>query len=282
MPCVFRKPNGLLCGAEVGINRLGNPFTFCISCSNHIYEMNKEKYTKINYTKLTFCNFVGNMADTKLPYRCLATGTINGFCTYHSKLENNVVSPNTELSNTDVAIVKNTPVKNTPIKNITPNKNETPKNITPVKNTPVKNKQVSVDSHNNANQVKQELAKLDESDPEDFGVNDVINKLKENKKPVAQKESNKSKSNADDGDETNIETNSVKDDDFEDAAKAKKAEEKAAKKAAKAELLVKIAEKEARRAAKEAAKKEAEEKKEESSEESSEKSKKEKPKKSKK
>jgi len=262
MPCTYRKADGTVCGAEVNNQANGKPFSLCKSCSDSVSKETRERRFKTMNRGVVLCNYVGYMPDaTRLPYKCIAGANQSGFCFHHSKFVNTSVAP-------------------------TPSDNNGQNNKAPVAQ--------------NKNFVKGQLVKLDESEPEDFGVTDVINKLKENKKALSDAKnaqtkaaepknaeskvtdsknaesknvetktpkSSKSKIAADDDligsdDDVNIEIAKINEDDL----KAKKAEEKAARKAEKAKLLEKIAAKEARKKAREEAAKKLEES--ESSEES--------------
>lgn len=268
MPCPFKKPDGTICGAEVGMRSNGTPFVICRNCDMaNKYKTNNFNTRQFPKPNVTFCNFVGNMVDTKLPYRCIATANDSGFCNYHSKPINNPVIVNNGTNNR----VNITPAK--------PAVNNATKVESAKQNTPK-------DAKSDNKQVKNQLAKLDESDAENFGVEDVINKLKENKPATTTAESSKESSKTEqktesskkkskkggiiDDDETNIEPTVIDSeelDEIEDDEKTKKAAEKAAKKAAKAEALAKIAAKEAKKTAK--AKKAAEKEDSSSSSESS-------------
>jgi len=258
MPCSYRKTDGTLCGAEVGNRLNGTPYMFCRTCDSAMNKANYEKrFTKVNVvTPLSICNYVGNMPDTKLPYRCLATSTASGFCVHHAKTGTIAPAP----VNTGAPVFTGATV----------NTSAAPTNIgarNAAKPAPVKvDPKVDSKDPKGDKQVKNQLAKLDESDVETFGVDDVINKLKEPatkppaSKPVEVKEvpakasKKPKKGEIIEDDETNIETNEVNSEELEDSEadeKAKKAAEKAARKAIKAEVLAKIAAKEAKKKAKE-------------------------------
>lgn len=266
MSCTYRNADGTVCNAEVNNQSDGKPFMFCRNCSN---AMNTARKFPRMPRNIVLCNYVGYLPDsTKLPFKCIAGANNSGFCFHHANLMNKTVTGEFATSNV--------------------NTNAAKVNVSAVTKGPAKNnKPVPTVTENT--QVKNQLAKLDESDVEDFGVSDVINKLKANNKTTKaskEKESTKevvkepakeshkeaesksekpeskpSKSEKAETKESKKSKTPKEDDDTNiepeefdvEAAEAKRAEDKAARKAEKAKLLEKIAAKEAKKKAKEAA-----------------------------